>query len=127
MKLDITTKADIELFINTFYDKVRKDHLLGPVFTNITPVNWIKFLPKMYRFWESTLLFDFKAYSRKPTDMHLELNSKIPIEQAHYNRWLTIWNETIDTLFEGPIAAKAKRCGKSIAELMAHKIERYAS
>lgn len=52
---DITSEADIKLMVDSFYQKVNEDDLLGPVFNDIAQVNWENHLPRMYSFWESLI------------------------------------------------------------------------
>ena len=40
MKMDIENVADIETLVNTFYQKVKTDDILGPIFNELIPVNW---------------------------------------------------------------------------------------
>ena len=37
---DITGRADIEQLVNTFYDKIRKDDLLGFIFNDVAKTDW---------------------------------------------------------------------------------------
>ena len=60
MKTDIQSRADIELLINTFYDKVKNDDVIGYIFNNVVNVNWEHHLPIMYNFWEFSLLENSK-------------------------------------------------------------------
>ena len=57
MKKDIRTRRDIERLVDRFYDKVKADDLLGPVFNDVARVNWEKHLPVMYDFWDNTIFF----------------------------------------------------------------------
>ena len=56
MKKDIETLEDIQLMVNRFYEVVRKDELIGPIFDNIIQDRWPMHLEKMYRFWQTILL-----------------------------------------------------------------------
>lgn len=56
MKQDILTIEDVKLLVNSFYDKIRRDELLGPVFNGIIQDRWPVHLEKMYRFWQTVLL-----------------------------------------------------------------------
>ena len=47
---DISNRGDIEVLVNSFYDKVLVDATIGYLFTDIAAVDWILHLPKMYRF-----------------------------------------------------------------------------
>jgi len=44
---DITGRVEIELLVNTFYEKVNKDKGLSPMFAE---VHWETHLPVMYDF-----------------------------------------------------------------------------
>ena len=49
---DIAGKEDIKIFVDKFYEKIRKDEKLGPVFgMRIPNGNWSKHLERMYSFW----------------------------------------------------------------------------
>ena len=50
MKGDITNRKDIEQLINAFYDKVKKDAVIGFIFNDVAKVNWEVHLPVMYDF-----------------------------------------------------------------------------
>jgi truncated hemoglobin YjbI len=43
MKKDIENRTAIENLINTFYDKIKEDGVLGPVFNVLTSINWNAF------------------------------------------------------------------------------------
>lgn len=117
MKKDIETEADIILLVDTFYDKVNQDELLSPVFNGFAQVNWQTHLPVMYNFW-STVLLGSMTYRGQPFPRHLRL----PIEKQHFNRWTTLFTETIDTLFEGEKATEAKQKSTSIARVFQIKM-----
>ncbi|WP_162053662.1 group III truncated hemoglobin [Pontibacter pamirensis] len=117
MKKDIETEADIILLVDTFYDKVNQDELLSPVFNGFAQVNWQTHLPVMYNFW-STVLLGKMAYRGQPFPKHLRL----PIEAKHFNRWISLFTHTVDTLFEGNKATEAKQKATSIARVFQIKM-----
>ena len=53
---DIETEADVRLLVDEFYDAIRGDALLNPIFTEIAQVDWSSHLPKMYAFWSGLIL-----------------------------------------------------------------------
>lgn len=122
MNKDITTRTDIELLVNSFYDKVKADTVIGYIFTEVATVDWEKHLPRMYSFWE-TVLLSTMSFKGNPMEAHIKLSKKTPIQQQHFDRWLELWNETITIHFEGEVATKAKQRAESIAGLMLFKIE----
>jgi hemoglobin len=115
---DISSRDDIELLIRRFYDKVQKDDLLSSFFKD---VNWTTHLPVMYDFWE-TVLFFTGNYSGNPMQAHKALNQRMPMKPEHFTRWLTLFTETIQEMFEGEKAGLAHTRAKAIAYLMQQKI-----
>lgn len=111
---DITTRPDIETLVNTFYDKVKVDPLLGPVFSHL---DWPKHLPIMYDFWASMMLGD-QSYRGAPFPKHATL----PIGREHFEQWLKLFNETVDELFAGERATEIKFRANSIAQVFQHKM-----
>lgn len=122
MKKPIKTKADIVLLVNSFYDKVKDDDTLAPIFNDIAKIDWDKHLPIMYDFWAMVLLGD-TAYQGNPMTPHLALSKKHPLTTEHFDRWLKLFNETVDHIFEGDKALEAKQRAENIAGLMLHKIQ----
>lgn len=121
MKHDIISRRDIELLVNTFYDKVSRDAVIGPIFTDVAKVNWDHHLPVMYSFWETQLL-DGKTYAGNPMKVHADLNARHPLLQYHFDGWVRLFVETVDELFAGAKAEDAKARGTQIAQLMHHKM-----
>lgn len=117
-RTDILTLADVTNLVNTFYDKVRQNDLLGPVFNDRIADNWPEHLEKMYRFWQTILLEEHTYFSR-PFPPH----ATMPIDGRHFQQWMTLFTQTVDELFEGDKAEEAKwRAGK-MAALFQSKIE----
>lgn len=117
MKKDIANEADIKLLVDTFYDNVNKDDMLSPVFNDFAHVNWEHHLPIMYSFW-SSVLFGTMAYKGQPFPKHLRL----PVEQKHFQRWISLFTQTVDTLFEGEKATEIKQKALSIAQIFQMKM-----
>ncbi len=115
---DIQNLEDIKLLVNTFYAKVQKDELIGPIFNEKIGNNWTAHLERMYRFWQ-TILLEEHTYSGSPFPPHKHL----PVEKAHFNRWMDIFTETIDSLYAGSLAEEAKLRAKNMAEMFFYKIE----
>ncbi|MFN0015851.1 MAG: group III truncated hemoglobin [Saprospiraceae bacterium] len=115
MKPDITHRADIERLINVFYEKVQADTLLGPVFNDVANVDWPRHLPVMYNFWEF-LLLGGTQYQGNPIQKHVDLHALHPLKAEHFDRWLLLFQSTVDELYVGPVAADAKFRAYAISE-----------
>jgi hemoglobin len=120
--MDIQSREHIELLINSFYVKVKKDDTIGFIFNDIAKVNWEQHLPVMYDFWE-TLLLDATSYRKNAMEVHYILNRRVRLEETHFQRWLKLFSETVDELFSGKTATMAKTKAKSIASLMQFKMK----
>lgn len=123
MKPDITAPADIRTLIDTFYDKVQADEMLGYIFNDVAKVDWPKHLPKMYAFWEFLLLGSADSYRGNPIQPHFDLHAKHPLKAEHFDRWLALFQGTVDELFEGPGANDAKFRAFAIAETWKPKFD----
>lgn len=121
MKKDITTRQDIEQLVNGFYKKIKVDDSIGFFFTEVARVNWDRHLPIMYDFFDN-LLFYTGSYTGNPMEMHKHINRQYPFTEAHFNRWIQLFNETVDELFQGSTASLAKKRASSIASVMKLKL-----
>lgn len=110
-KTDILDKKDIQKLVDSFYQKVRQDNFIGPVFEIEAQVDWDEHLPKLYNFWED-LLFGTQNYYGRPFPPHL----KFDLKSAHFERWLALFVYTIDEHFVGKKADEAKARALRIAE-----------
>lgn len=119
---DITRREDVELLVNTFYEKVRANSVIGYKFDEVAKVNWETHLPKMYSFW-SSLLLDEHSFVGNPMQKHIALSKLTSMTAVDFSEWLKLFTETVNELFEGEKAEDAKRNAASIARLMLHKIE----
>ena len=83
------TEPMIDLVVRGFYDRVRKDTLLGPIFENhIT--GWDTHLLRMVSFWSSVILMSGR-YQGNPMEKHKNLSVNV----VHFQRWLAVFDETL--------------------------------
>jgi len=120
MKKDISTFDDIKRMVDTFYSAIREDEMLGEIFNEKIQDRWPEHLDKMYRFWQ-TVLFGEHTYFGSPFLPH----AKLPVDAEHFDTWLSIFNRTVDDLFEGEKANRAKWQGQRMAEMFNAKIQYY--
>lgn len=120
MKTDIKNRKDIEMLINAFYEKVKKDTVIGYFFTDVVKVNWELHLPRMYDFWEN-ILFYSANYEGNPMAIHKSLNEKSPMNQSHFDHWNKLFTTTVDELFEGIKANEIKNRALNISAAMMYK------
>lgn len=118
MAKEILELNDIKLLVDTFYAKVREDELLAPVFEERIQDRWPRHLDIMYRFWQTVLLGEH-TYQGSPLMKHIGL----PVNGVHFQRWLKLFYETIDSLFTGDIAEEAKWRAERMADMFQYKLD----
>ncbi len=118
MKSDITTLPDVQLMVDTFYNRIKEDEMLGEIFNNVIQDRWPQHLETMYKFWQSILLGE-NTYSGQPFLKHINL----PISEEHFARWLYLFHSTVDELFKGNVADEAKKRGAMIATMFNSKLK----
>ena len=119
MRYDEINEATITDLVHSFYAKVRKDPLIGPIFNDKIQDNWEPHLETMVRFWSSVMLTT-GAYKGNPMAKHQQLPG---LRAEHFARWLDIFEETACALFVASHASdfifKAHRIADS---LQAHSL-----
>ncbi|OQM75921.1 group III truncated hemoglobin [Manganibacter manganicus] len=92
---DLLDETMIHAVVHGFYDEIRADPLLGPIFTSrIAPDAWPHHLAKMCDFWSATLLRTSR-YEGRPLVPHLAIPG---LEEKHFRRWLTLFRNTVQRL-----------------------------
>ncbi len=115
---DIATPADVELLVRRFYQAAIPDPLLGPLF-HAGAIDWSVHVPLLRTFWERELL-GVAGYAGNVVAAHRPLLDRTPVGEANLDRWVELWDETVDELFTGPTATDAKRRARQIADALAH-------
>jgi hemoglobin len=123
-------EAMIETVVRAFYERVRQDPLLAPVFESRIS-DWEPHLQNMFAFWSSLTLHSGR-YHGQPMPKHMRL----AVDSEHFDRWLALFEETARDLCP-PLAAerfmeRARRVAESLElgvastnGIMLQKGERY--
>jgi hemoglobin len=90
---DVSARTDIDedmirSLVHTFYDRVRTDAVLEPIFAARIE-NWGPHLDRMCAFWSSVVQMT-GHYHGRPMQNHAPL----PVDAAHFDRWLTLFADT---------------------------------
>ena len=93
---------DVNILVIQFYEKIRSDELLGPIF-NAAIKNRPEYLGHLTVFWKTQLFFVAK-FKGNPLKKHVEVDAQM----NHFGVWLNYWFETFDFLFEGERVQVAK-------------------
>jgi hemoglobin len=117
MKKEIEDIEDIKVFVDEFYTRVRVDALIGPIFMEKIG-DWRPHLDKMYAFWNAAL-FGVPGFRGNPFAKHAPLK----IDRPHFERWLELFNATIDERFEGFVAEDAKKRAELMASMFLSRLQ----
>lgn len=104
---DLATRADVHALLVRFYGRVLVDDLLAAPFTEVRAKGLDAHLPVMCDFWE-TVLFRAGRYQGSALDVHRHVHHDHPLSHRHFVRWLTLWLDTVDAMYRGPVAEQAK-------------------
>jgi hemoglobin len=74
----------------------------------------------MYDFWEN-VLFQSANYNGNPMVVHKNLHQKSTMNQAHFQQWRELFNQTVDSLFVGTKADEIKNRAMNISAVLMHK------
>lgn len=103
------TEAMIERLVHAFYDKVRADAVLAPIFdARIT--DWGPHLAQMCEFWSSVALMTGR-YHGTPMVKHMPL----PVDAGHFDRWLSLFEATAHEVCPPEAAAHVLERARRIA------------
>jgi hemoglobin len=106
---DIESTKDCEQLVRAFYGRAMADERIGWIFTDVAHLDLEEHIPVIASFWATNLLGS-KSYSGGAFGPHARLHEKVAggLRKEHFERWLVLWCQTVDELFDGPLAAAAK-------------------
>lgn len=78
----------IRRLVHTFYDRIRADEVLGPIFASRI-ADWGPHLERMCAFWSSVTLMTGRYHGRP-----MQAHAPLPIDASHFDRWLGLFAQT---------------------------------
>lgn len=118
---DLDTVDQITEMVRRFYEQVDIDQLLGPIFNDVAQVDWETHLPKLAAFWARALL-DIDGYQGNPFARHAAIHAATPLTLAHFQRWLALFEGTLDSGWTGPNAERARTLAHNVARVHASQL-----
>lgn len=80
--------------VHSFYDEIRKDEILGPIFVGRIPADhWGPHLDNMVEFWSSVTLLT-GTYKGKPVPAHMPMK----LSDDLFRRWLALFETVVSRL-----------------------------
>lgn len=115
MKEDKITEKTIQNLVDHFYEKVRNDEVLSPIFLRaIGPdaESWAPHMQTLYDFWSSVML-NTHRYRGNPLQKHRELPK---FDLQLFDQWLALFQETAHEIHTAAIAQLYIEKSQRIAE-----------
>lgn len=106
----LCTEDEITVLVHNFYDRIRQDDTLGPIF-NAHIHNWDEHLARMVSFWSSMLL-GAGTYDGTPMPKHIALPG---LSAELFQHWLSLFGETADALPNPALAQRAQELAQRVA------------
>ncbi|WP_139956178.1 group III truncated hemoglobin [Flavicella sediminum] len=123
---DIDSRKDLHKIVALFYTKLFADADMAVFFTEFKEPELLeKHLAVLVDFWDG-ILFDSGTYKKNAMAPHFEKNKSIPFEDQHFKKWIQLFSESVDFLFEGQSAETIKSRAQSIATVMQIKMIEFA-
>jgi hemoglobin len=110
------TPESISTLVHTFYDDVRADPELAPVFNRAIGADWAPHLSRMVDFWSNVML-GIKGFQGNVFGKHMVLEG---VEPQHFERWLALFSDAVDRL---AMEAEAADEFRIVARRIAHSLQ----
>jgi len=119
--MDIQNREHIDKVVRLFYDKLLSNELMKPIFLDAVKIDFEEHFGILVDFWDN-ILFYTGAYQRNAMMPHLDLHKVFPLKKVHFDTWLTLFEDSINELYEGEKANQAIERARSIGTIMQMKL-----
>lgn len=119
---DLDSAERIDAFVEAFYARVFRDPLLAPLFLEAVGAQPAAHLGRIKAYWRRMLLGD-PAYQRNMVALHRAVDARRPFSEAHYARWLALFEDTLRVNHAGPLAERAGTLARRIAANLRRNLE----
>ena len=124
MKFDTINLENIDKLMEIFYEKIRKDENLGPIFNKAIGTSdeeWKKHKAKIGNFWAGMLL-GLGDYNGQPLKKHLDLP---PFPQEFFEIWLKLFEESLNAIYNEEMKNVILQRAKMIAANFQNMLYKY--
>ena len=111
------TKENLNRLVISFYTKVLKDELIGPIFVDVlgkelNGEKWKAHIELLSNFWAAIALGE-SEYKSSPFAPHVAFRERLSIKA--FEQWLKLFFETLNTIYEPQLAQQFLARSKNIA------------
>lgn len=105
------TRDAIQLVISNFYDDVRNDDLLSPIFTSKLGGHWEAHVERLVLFW-CNIILGTNEYKGSVYRKHMEISG---VTKEHFVRWLQLFEKNAATHFPDEVFFEVMQVANRIA------------
>lgn len=109
-------------FVTRFYRDIAQDDRFHHWFETIAHVDWHAHTAELTDFWAGMLLDLPHRHADEVIEAHRWLHDTDPFDEALFERWLEIFDATLDEGWSGPMTDVARRRGHGMAWAMAKRL-----
>lgn len=108
MSTDLINQEAVKILVRHFYQKLLNDKTMAPMFLEVAQIDIEEHFPRIENYW-CKMLFGQPVYKRHMMNKHRAVREKQIFEAIHFDTWIRYFQESVDELFVGEYAEKAKR------------------
>lgn len=121
---DLNDSAAVSELVDAFYERVLADPVLAPIFIDVAGIELDEHLPRIKAFWRKMLLGQ-PGYDRNMVARHAHVHARFRFQRRHFDHWLALFHEAVDSRFTGPGAERAKTLATRIARNLERNLDEY--
>ncbi len=115
-KYNTINRESIRAMVESFYPTILADEITAPFFiakigSDINSKEWQEHLELLTNFWAFTALGDL-SYTGSPLAPHFSLEG---LDRKAFERWLSLFHEAIDRVYEAEVGEFFKQRSNNIA------------
>ncbi|RZJ64449.1 MAG: group III truncated hemoglobin [Flavobacterium sp.] len=119
---DIESRADLELLLSRFYEKLLRNHEMHRIFIDVMKINLEAHLPTIADFWEQ-VLFGTGDYRRNAMQIHVGIHERTPLSTEHFKIWFDTFKAVVHENFAGENAEKTITRALSVGTIIQTKLQ----
>ena len=104
-------RVRLRALVHGFYDELRQDEEIGPLFERAIGHDWQAHLDRMVEFW-ATLVLGSRSFTGDVFGRHMAVPG---LQPAMFARWQAVWKKHTEARFEPARAAELQRIAAGIA------------
>lgn len=97
------SKEQLKELVIEFYDQVKADDLLGPIFNDVAKVDWEHHIPLLTGFW-CNIMLGTNDYRGGAYGKHVALSQIATVTMQHFERWLMLFEKVAQAKLPEPDA-----------------------